>query len=306
MALVLLTAASTLGGECQEYLDSVEAEQQRHAAAQDARLLQGLLKRRQETLPRRQLLVERLQLQRQRMQAAEDKFSQALPEARARLRPLPRDQSCAFAPQPHAEKNVVLLEAEPAAPLSPLVPSVFSKAQRDLLAPSEQLLVAAKPDATLAEQRQLDDNLASAEDQARAALERLPEWLWVVVVERRQPAELRSHEKGLDYTPGTATGVAYLYQVAGGEFVCLSQFSAQNTPKLPLLLTRYESTREYDYRSRRYRSGYKAIHSPLPLPEATLMLRQDLDQNLWPAVTQTAVRAELAPAPAPPSRRRGK
>lgn len=305
VTLAVLTATTTLGGECQEYLDSVAEEERQQAAALDERTRQAIRRRLDDALPRRKLLHERLAAQITHLQEVEQSFLTGLPPARARLQALPENPSCLLGPKPEGEARALLMQAAPGAALVPRLAPEIAAAQSRLRAPLDALQRSIEPNATLAEYRRMEESLAGAEGQARDALERIPDWAWAVVIERRRPAQVSPGERGLTYASGLIAGIAYLYSVQAGEFVCLSRFTAENTPNLPLVDTRYESHRRYDPYSRRTQTEHTAVHEPLSPAAAQERLDRDLDRNLWPAIPRSAVRAKLAPlSPAPPPRRR--
>lgn len=307
VALAVLTAATTLGGECQEYLDSVAEQERQQAAALDEGTRQAIRRRLDDSLPRRKLLLDRLEAQITHLQGVEQSFLGALPQARARLQVLPENPSCLSGPQPEGEATALVMQAAPGAAIVPRLAPEIAAAQARLRAPLQALQRSIEPNATLTEYQRMEASLASAEGQARDALDRIPAWAWAVVIERRRPSQVTPGERGLTYTSGVIEGIAYLYSVAAGEFVCLSHFTAENTPNLPLVDTRYESHRRYDPYSRRTRSEYTTVHEPLSPAAAQARLDRDLDRNLWPAIPRSAVRAKLAPlSPVPPPRRRAK
>lgn len=307
-ALALLTATVTLGGECQEYLDSVAEQERQQAAALAAKTRQAVLARIADSLPRRKLLSDRLASQLAVMQEAERVFLATLPTARARLQALPGSQPCRFAPRPENGDTALLMEAAPGAPVTPRVPPEIATAQRLLHEPIDGLSRSAQADATLAEVQREEEELGLVEEKARDALDRLPEWAWAVVIERRRSPEITEVEHGLGYTPGTLEGIAYLYSVGASQFVCLSVFSATSSPDLRLTETNYETVRHYAPYRRHDRTSLKAVQLPMLRSDAKEFLRHDLDHNLWSAIAGSAQRAAVPPAapPATAARRRAK
>lgn len=300
---VLLLASVSVGGECQEYLDHVAAQEAAEQRRQQEQRREALLRSYVEGAPRRQRIAVEQQGNIARLKRASAQYAAAFQVAQQRLRHNSADHACSRG-EPGADAVRALYVAGPSLPSVVEVPPELSAEIQRQERMAQHLKGADNNPPDGADEQDLITRIGTVEESARLADKGTFKWIFAVVVNERVPATLKPADPGPRYEPGHIDGTAFLYSIDAAAFVCMGRFHAQNSKQLKLETTRPRERPRYDSRLRR--TVYESYKEPTPMSdvEAEEALRQDLTDQLWSTVGDSLRPAELAPEPSPPPKGR--